>query len=830
MAELANKNTEKADEEGLKQGLRAEERQQGELREYRTTQVEQQSRAEKLVAENTDEKITSQNQTAIIPSSEDIKIVSPQLDEEDQQKHLSSEVNKKQDLQILLQQLQRERSDLLTQVERLFLTESAQATDNTAPCRSCHHSSLRSLEETERMKSALKSRRSTSPTRQPPVKGGTYDSELMRVLRERDEMQSILDKYERHLSEIQANIRVLTAERDKIKMRYQQAQSEITELRREVLRSMASQGSKYGATAQSMLKRLEAERDEAMSNFHRMSTERDSLRERLKISQETAISERAHLEQRVEDLRKTLLTMEQERAELKSRQAQMKEGMVGLEEQVNVLSGKLAAADGELSCLKNECNMLRLSNTQTENSLSETQKRLINRIGDLQRVQKKNQHLEEKNDSLQKELTVLREELNVLQNTVFELTQHRDTLQEHLERKNDLLCSNNKQLDEKENSIHNMSLQIEDLEASLQAVKETVSSRDRELGRMRRKLMDSEDELNAVVKLKDATLRDNTQLREDMDQMCLDKKMKIDEAAHEIEVLERKVQNYVSDISNIEDQLSSKERECKALQECQMQLRTSDSEKRRLRERVESLERSLQEAISAEQSCSAELKQLTSTIKKHEEELWQMQSKQLNTHYDLEKTRDLCVKLDSGKEAVQEELESCRSELELLRKQLASEREKELHLHLSSQERLVEIQLLRDKLAVAESKASTQSREMAQIRTRFTLLEADIEATRRQLNLEREEREHAVKEVRRLGLSSTFSAPILSSTMRTSLSPVHHSLSPNKSHSPGRSPHTTSDHLPLGRSPNRCNLGTMAEIYVHVSRNDVTVSQQFDGL
>lgn len=46
----------------------------------------------------------------------------------------------------------------------------------------------------------------------------------MRVLRERDEMQSILDKYERHLSEIQANIRVLTAERDKIKMRYQQVE------------------------------------------------------------------------------------------------------------------------------------------------------------------------------------------------------------------------------------------------------------------------------------------------------------------------------------------------------------------------------------------------------------------------------------------------------------------------------------------------------------------------------------------------------------------------------------------------------------------------------
>lgn len=54
---------------------------------------------------------------------------------------------------------------------------------------------------------------------------------------------------------------------------------------------------------------------------------------------------------------------------------------------------------------------------------------------------------------------------------------------------------------------------------------------------------------------------------------------------------------------------------------------------------------------------------------------------------------------------VEQELGSCRSELELMRKQLGTEREKELHRQLSTQERLVEIQLLRDKLAVADSKA-----------------------------------------------------------------------------------------------------------------------------
>lgn len=51
--------------------------------------------------------------------------------------------------------------------------------------------------------------------------------------------------------------------------------------------------------------------------------------------------------------------------------------------------------------------------------------------------------------SLLEEVTALKEELNVLRNTVFELNQHRDGLQEQLERKNDLLCSTNKQLDDK---------------------------------------------------------------------------------------------------------------------------------------------------------------------------------------------------------------------------------------------------------------------------------------------------------------------------------------------------------------------------------------------
>lgn len=62
-----------------------------------------------------------------------------------------------------------------------------------------------------------------------------------------------------------------------------QAQEEIADLRRMVMKSKTSQGSKCSVTAQSILKRVEAEREEALTDLHRMSTERDSLRERLKV-------------------------------------------------------------------------------------------------------------------------------------------------------------------------------------------------------------------------------------------------------------------------------------------------------------------------------------------------------------------------------------------------------------------------------------------------------------------------------------------------------------------------------------------------------------------
>ena len=61
-----------------------------------------------------------------------------------------------------------------------------------------------------------------------------------------------------------------------------QSNEELQRLRREFVRSPKSP--KASLTAQAILRRVEAERDNLIGDLRRMTTERDSLRERLRVS------------------------------------------------------------------------------------------------------------------------------------------------------------------------------------------------------------------------------------------------------------------------------------------------------------------------------------------------------------------------------------------------------------------------------------------------------------------------------------------------------------------------------------------------------------------
>jgi len=51
---------------------------------------------------------------------------------------------------------------------------------------------------------------------------GSGSDAYQQLLRERDELQSMLNKFERHMAEIQSNVKVLTQERDKTNVLYEQ--------------------------------------------------------------------------------------------------------------------------------------------------------------------------------------------------------------------------------------------------------------------------------------------------------------------------------------------------------------------------------------------------------------------------------------------------------------------------------------------------------------------------------------------------------------------------------------------------------------------------------
>ena len=85
-------------------------------------------------------------------------------------------------------------------------------------------------------------------------------------------------------------------------------------------------------TAQAMLRRLEMERDDAINDLHKMTTERDSLRERLKTATESAISEKARICQRLEDCENQFCKLKSEKEEYLEKSSILRNKIGELEE------------------------------------------------------------------------------------------------------------------------------------------------------------------------------------------------------------------------------------------------------------------------------------------------------------------------------------------------------------------------------------------------------------------------------------------------------------------------------------------------------------------
>ncbi|KFO88836.1 Testis-specific 10, partial [Buceros rhinoceros silvestris] len=683
-------------------------------------------------------------------------------------------------------------------------------------------------------------RNTFSSPKQASTCGSISDPEVLKRLKEYEELKSTLKNYERYVAEIQGNLKVLTAERDKIFNLYEQAQEEVSRLRQEVIK--CSSTPKNTVRAQAVLRHLEIERDTALSDFRRMATERDSLREQLKISQESAFREKAHLEQRIEDLETTVQNLDSERLEQMSKVALMKDCIDSLETEMKRLARRALDSETERSHQQAECVSLRLFNEKTEQSLLETEQNLVKKKYEMQLAQEKIRCLDEKIDNFSRQSLLQQEEICALKETVAQLHKEKATLQDYVEEGKEQIAFFEESLSVKEKIIADFKILISELEHSTKKSAEALCVREKDITSLHQQLQETSKELAQTNKNRESLAQENDRLQEHLSNIKQESQVlyrKIVKYENELDNMKLKAQDSNTDIVRLKGILKSKEREnCELLEnyhkaceqgesweakwhqaeaDCssvRLALISAEFENRRLKEKIESLETELGQLFYL-LSCLFPLENLKNLNGNARHGFGNMlQTYKLPSGLGLLGVfvaDHLCfLNIAQATEGypctlnTEEALNSCckcesnHSEIEVLRKQLGNERasvkknleslivsncEKEFQLQKAKQEKDSEIQFLKEQLSSAESKLAVQSQDFTQLRNRAAQLELELGITKIRLETKCFERqvyvECAVQELRHQKHPIPYQ---LSSTLRTS--------SPERSHHrfPDRSP------------------------------------------
>ncbi|XP_036377258.1 centrosomal protein of 135 kDa isoform X2 [Megalops cyprinoides] len=640
------------------------------------------------------------------------------------------------------------------------------------------------------------------------------EAELHRALRERDELQAVLLGFERHMEDIQSKVKELTAERDTLSALHQRAQEELLQVHSgvELLPGVQQQ--------------LGEERKRAESDLRRMTAERDALLSQLKVIQSSAQSDREEDERKILDLETFIQTLQRERVELEAQVSALKESQVTVETEMKAQSATLIQTKEEATQQRAETSALRLLQEQVEQSLSDCQHRLSVKTDELHAAHAQIQKLEEQIGELSR-----REQVTALQKTLTFLDREKDALQDAVDQKTERIVVLQDELASKEKTLAAVRQTVTDMDNSLQHLQGALNSREREVASLRRQLDSVQEELADVGRDREIALRENRRLQDDLATMTRENQAvhaEMEEVLHEKDDLKLRVQSYISEVARIESLMAAKEQENRDVLErfraahsraedwelklqqaeglnssIRLELLAADTERRHLRERVSNLEREIQEHMSAQQAYEAQGSSLVRSLSRLEEEVQLAHAERASALADLTSLRELCVKLDSGKEMTSRqltsksmelervlgELEDVKSEAELVKKQLSNERltvrnletllssnrQKEFQTHLSTSEKESELKVLRDRLALADSKAATQTREVSQLRGKVSQLQTELDVLKRQLTAERFERSSSP-------LSSSLS-PCPHSPERSILRTPEHSTdkSPEKS-------------------------------------------------
>uniref|UniRef100_H3DJV3 Centrosomal protein 135 n=1 Tax=Tetraodon nigroviridis TaxID=99883 RepID=H3DJV3_TETNG len=638
------------------------------------------------------------------------------------------------------------------------------------------------------------------------------DTEVLRVLAERDELKAALLGAEKRMENTQDAVKALSTERDHLKM---------------LLKTQAQEDLRLKSTTD-----LSADLKEAEMTIRQMSTEIEALTEKIKPGTLTSVSVdgNACVELTSRYLCAGHADLELERLELRSEIHLLVERREALEQELKSRSTAALHNTEEVAQERAESNALRILKEQMEQALSDAQHRLSAKNNELHAAHETIQALEERMGELSQHGSKHKEDASVLQKSIAALDREKDALQDEVDQKTEKLFVLQEENSKKEKILEDVRLTVKNLESSLVQLQGALNSREREIISLRRQLDACQEELAALKKEKQVVIKENRRLQDDLTTMTRENQAvhaEMEDALHERDELKMRVHSYISEVSRIEKLIATKEQENmdllnrfrlahseaeereQKLQQAEglnnsirLELLSSDTERRQLRDSVNNKEREIQQHIQALQAYEGQVSSLARAMSRLEEDLHKAHEEKTALLSDLASVRELCVKLDSGKELtarqltvrsmdverVTAELEDVHSEAELLKKQLASERmtvrnlesllstnrQKEFQTQLAASEREAELKMLRERLNYADGKIAEHARDVSLLRGKVSQLETEMDVLRRQLTSERFERERAVQEMRRQGVS--LSSLHTAASLNVSGSPRH--LSP----------------------------------------------------
>ncbi|KAM4790015.1 LOW QUALITY PROTEIN: testis-specific gene 10 protein [Cyanocitta cristata] len=503
------------------------------------------------------------------------------------------------------------------------------------------------------------------------LKGVISDPGVLKMPGEREELESTLKIYECHVAEIQGNFKVLTAESNKTINLYEQVQEESSQLHQEVIKCPRTP--KSTVIGQAVLRHMEMERDTALSDF-RMPTARDSLREQVQISQETAFNEKAHLEQRIEELETTVHNLDSEQLEQMCKVALMKDN--SLETEMKRLTRKAVDSETELS-QEAEYVSLSLLNEKTL-SLSETQS-LVKKNLEMQLSQEKIMLLGEKAENFSRQSLLQEEDICALKEAIAQLNKEKSSLQGSVEEGRERIATSEESLAIKEN-ISDFKILISELEHSTK--KSAESLREKGITSLHQQLQ----ETNKVQtnKNRESLAQENNRLQEHLSNI-----------KQEIQVLYKKPTKY----QILDD----------------MKLKAQDTVIFRLKHVLKS------------ENCEL----LENYHKAREQgESWEAKCHEAETGFSC------YTGTDSETELLREQLGNERASMKNLESVLVSSCEKAFWSQRAKQEKDSEIQFLKEQLALVENNLAVQNQDFTHLRNRAAQLESELGITKTQLGTE----------------------------------------------------------------------------------------------